>query len=104
MEFLKTTDRRTRAETSIGVNTRYASAFFQRVDIGNDYKGIFTFPDAPEQSRGGLIVPAENNQHQVVLIRRGNDIPPIDGDEFLFYAWTLPPFNCYNAIQNSKPL
>ncbi len=104
VEFLKTTDRRPPAETSIGVNTRYASAFFQRVDIGNDYKGIFTFPDAPEQSRGGLIVPAENNRHQVVLIGRGNDIPPIDGDEFLSYARTLPTLSVYNAIKSAKPL
>ena len=104
VEFLKTTDRRPLAETSIGVNTRYASAFFECVDIGNDYKGIFTFPDAPEQSRGGLILPAENHRHQVVLIGRGNDIPPIDGDEFLSYARTLPTLSVYNAIKNAKPL
>src|SRR3984893_7669164 len=83
VEFLKAIDRRPLAETSIGVNTRYASAFFECVDTGNDYKGIFTFPDAPDQSRGGLIIPAENHRHQVVLIGRGNDIPPIDRDEFL---------------------
>ena len=104
VEFLKTTDRRPLAETSIGVNTRYASALFERVDIGTDYKGVFTFPDAPEQSRGGLILPAENHRHQVVLIGRGNDIPPIDGDEFLSYARTLPTLSVYNAIKNAKPL
>jgi 2-polyprenyl-6-methoxyphenol hydroxylase-like FAD-dependent oxidoreductase len=104
VEFLKATDRRQLAETSIGVNTRYASALFERVDIGNDYKGVFTFPDAPEQSRGGLIVPAENNRHQVVLIGRGNDIPPIDADGFLSYARTLPTLTFYNAIKNAKRL
>jgi 2-polyprenyl-6-methoxyphenol hydroxylase-like FAD-dependent oxidoreductase len=104
VEFLKTTDQRPVAETSIGVNTRYASALFERVDIGNDYKGVFTFPDAPEQSRGGLIIPAENNRHQVVLLGRGNDIPPIDGDEFLGYARTLPTLSVYNAIKNAKRL
>jgi 2-polyprenyl-6-methoxyphenol hydroxylase-like FAD-dependent oxidoreductase len=104
LEFLKATDRRPPAETSIGVNTRYASALFEHVDITNDYKGVFTFPDAPEQSRSGLIVPAENNRHQVLLIGRGNDIPPIDGDEFLSYARTLPTLSVYNAIKNAKPL
>jgi 2-polyprenyl-6-methoxyphenol hydroxylase-like FAD-dependent oxidoreductase len=104
VEFLKTTDQRPLAETSIGVSTRYASALFERVDIGNDYKGVFTFPDAPEQSRGGLIIPAENNQHQVVLLGRGNDIPPIDGDEFLGYARTLPTPSVYNAIKKAKRL
>jgi 2-polyprenyl-6-methoxyphenol hydroxylase-like FAD-dependent oxidoreductase len=104
VEFLKTTGRRPPAETSIGINIRYASAFFERVDIGNDYKGIFTFPDAPEQSRGGLILPAENHRHQVTLMGRGNDIPPIDGDEFLSYARTLPTLSVYDAIKNAKPL
>ena len=104
VEFLKATDRRPLTETSIGVNTRYASALFERVDMGNDYKGVFTFPDAPEQSRGGLILPAENHRYQVVLIGRGNDIPPIDADEFLSYARTLPTLSVYNAIKNAKPL
>jgi 2-polyprenyl-6-methoxyphenol hydroxylase-like FAD-dependent oxidoreductase len=104
VEFLKTTDRRPLAETSIGVTTRYASAFFERVDLGNDYKGVFTFPDAPEQSRGGLILPAENHRYQVVLIGRGNDIPPVNGDEFMSYARTLPTLSVYNAIKNAKRL
>jgi len=104
LEFLKTTDRRPPAVTSIGVNTRYASALFEHVDITNDYKGVFTFPDAPDQSRGGLIVPAENNRYQVVLIGRGNDIPPINGDEFMSYARTLPTLSVYNAIKNAKRL
>jgi 2-polyprenyl-6-methoxyphenol hydroxylase-like FAD-dependent oxidoreductase len=104
VEFLKGTDRRPVAETIIGVNTRYASALFERVDMGSDYKSVFTFPDAPEQSRGGLILPAENNRHQVVLMGRGNDIPPIDADEFLSYARTLPTLSVYNAIKNAKPL
>ncbi|HXM01268.1 MAG TPA: FAD-dependent monooxygenase [Chthoniobacterales bacterium] len=104
VEFLKTTDRRPPAETRIGVNTRYASAFFERVDIGNDYKGVFTFPDAPEHSRGGLILPAENHRYQVVLIGRGNDIPPVNGDEFMSYARTLPTPSVYNAIKNAKRL
>jgi flavin-dependent dehydrogenase len=104
VEFLKTTDRRQPAETRIGVNTRYASAFFERVDIGNDYKGVFTFPDAPEHSRGGLILPAENYRYQVVLIGRGNDIPPVNGDEFMSYARTLPTPSVYNAIKNAKRL
>jgi 2-polyprenyl-6-methoxyphenol hydroxylase-like FAD-dependent oxidoreductase len=104
VEFLKTTDRRPPVETRIGVNTRYASAFFERVDIGNDYKGVYTFPDAPEQSRGGLILPAENHRYQVVLMGRGNDIPPVNGDEFMSYARTLPTPSVYNAIKNAKRL
>jgi hypothetical protein len=64
MEFLKAIGRRPPRETSIGVNTRYASALFERREIWNDYTGVFTFPNAPEESRGGLILPAEKNRNQ----------------------------------------
>ena len=56
------------------------------------------------QTRGGLIVPAENNTNQVVLSGRGKDIPPIDGQEFLSYAQQLLTPTIYNAIKNAKRL
>ena len=49
VEFLKTTDRRPPAETSIGVNTRYASALFEHVDIANHYEGVSLFPMRPNK-------------------------------------------------------
>jgi hypothetical protein len=67
-------------------------------------KLFYTLPDAPEQCRGGLILPAENNRNQVVLIGRGEDIPPIDGNDFLSYARQLPTMTIYDAIKNAKLL
>jgi 2-polyprenyl-6-methoxyphenol hydroxylase-like FAD-dependent oxidoreductase len=104
VEFLKATGRRPAAEAIIGVNTRYASALFERSDIWNNYKGVFTFPNAPEESRGGLILPSENNRNQVVLIGRGKEIPAVDGDGFLSYSRELPTLTVYNAIKNAKRL
>jgi hypothetical protein len=65
---------------------------------------VVSFPNAPGQARGGLILPAENNSNQVVLSGRGKDIPPIDGNEFLSYARQLPTLTIYNAIKNAKRL
>ena len=104
VEFLKSTGRRRPAETSIGVNIRYASAFFERSHLWNDYKVVASFPNAPEQGRGGFILPAENNSNHVVLSGRIKDIPPIDGNEFLSYARQLPTLTIYNAIRNAKRL
>lgn len=104
VEFLKSTGRRPPEVTSIGVNMRYASALFERFHIWDDYKMVYSFPDAPEQCRGGLILPAENNSNQVVLIGRGEDIPPIDGNDFLSYARQLPTMTIYDAIKNAKLL
>ena len=104
LEFLKSTGRRPPEVTSIGVNMRYASARFERSHIWDDYKIVYTLPDAPELCRGGLILPAENNSNQVVLIGRGEEIPPIDGNEFLTYARQLPTQTIYDAIRNAKRL
>jgi 2-polyprenyl-6-methoxyphenol hydroxylase-like FAD-dependent oxidoreductase len=104
VEFLKSTGRRSPEVTSIGVNMRYASALFERSHIWDDYKIVYTLPDAPEQCRGGLILPAENNSNQVVLIGRGEDIPPIDGNDFLSDARQLPTMTIYDAIKNAKLL
>jgi hypothetical protein len=82
LEFLKASGRRVPEETRIGVNMRYASALFDHAEIRDNYKFAYTFPNAPEKSRGGLIVPAENGSYQVLLIGRGEDVPPINESEF----------------------
>ena len=76
LEFLKASGRRVPEETSIGVNMRYASALFDHANIRDNYKLAYILPNAPEESRGGLIVPVENESYQVVLIGRGEDVPP----------------------------
>jgi 2-polyprenyl-6-methoxyphenol hydroxylase-like FAD-dependent oxidoreductase len=104
LEFLKASGRRLPEETNIGVNMHYASALFDRADLRDNYKIAYTFPNAPEESRGGLIVPAENESYQVVLIGRGEDIPPIEESEFRGYARSLWTPTLYNAIKNAKLL
>jgi hypothetical protein len=83
---------------------RYASALFDRADIRDNYKVAYIFPDAPEETRSGLIIPAENKSYQLVLIGRGDDIPPINESEFRRYAQTLWTPTIYNAIKNAKLL
>jgi 2-polyprenyl-6-methoxyphenol hydroxylase-like FAD-dependent oxidoreductase len=104
VEFLKSTGRRPPEETSIGVNIRYASALFERSHIWDDYKIVSSLPSAREETRGGVIVAAENNSNQVVLVGRGKDIPPTDGNEFLSYARQLRTLTVYNAIKDAKRL
>ena len=104
LEFLKASGRRLPEETSIGVNMRYASALFDRADIKDSYKIAYTLPNAPEESRGGLVLPAEKESYQVVLIGRGDDIPPINEIEFRRYARTLWTPTVYNAIKNASRL
>jgi 2-polyprenyl-6-methoxyphenol hydroxylase-like FAD-dependent oxidoreductase len=104
LEFLKASGRRLPEETSIGVDMRYASALFDHTDIRDGYKVAYTLPDAPEESRGGLMLPAENGSYQVVLIGRGEDIPPISEREFRRYARELSTPTVYNALKNATRL
>lgn len=104
LEFLKASGRRAPDETSIGINMHYASALFDHADIRDNYKIAYTFPNAPEDSRGGLILPAENGSYQVVLVGRGADIPPINESEFRGFAGELWTPTIYNAIKKAKRL
>jgi len=104
LEFLTASGRRLPEETSIGVNMRYASALFERADISDNYKSAYTLPNAPEESRGGLLAPAENGSYQLALIGRGEDIPPTSESGFRRYARELWTPTIYNAIKNAKRL
>ena len=104
LEFLKASRRRSPEEVCIGVNMHYASGLFDRADIRDNYKIVFTLPNAPEESRGGLIMPAENDTYQVVLIGRGEAVPPIRESEFRSYSRTLWTPTVYNAIKQAKLL
>ena len=104
LEFLQASGRSLPEETSIGVNMRYASALFDHADIRDNYKFAYTLPNAPEESRGGLLAPAENGGYQLALIGRGEDIPPISESEFRKYARDLWTPTIYNAIKNAKRL
>jgi 2-polyprenyl-6-methoxyphenol hydroxylase-like FAD-dependent oxidoreductase len=104
LEFLKASGRRAPEGTSIGVNMRYASALFDLADIRGNYKFAYTFPNAPEETQGSLIVPAENESYQVLLTGRGDDIPPVNESEFRRYARKLWTPTLYNAIKNARRL
>jgi 2-polyprenyl-6-methoxyphenol hydroxylase-like FAD-dependent oxidoreductase len=104
LKFLKASGRRLPQEISIGVDMRYASALFDHADIKDNYKVANTRPDAPEESRGGIIIPAENGTYQVLLVGRRGDIPPISESEFRRYARELRTPTIYNAIKHARLL
>jgi 2-polyprenyl-6-methoxyphenol hydroxylase-like FAD-dependent oxidoreductase len=102
LEFLKACRRRLPEETSIGVDMHYASALLAGVYVKDNYKIAYTIPGAPEDSRGGLLMPAQNETYQLVLFGRGADIPPIKEAEFLGYARKLRTSTVYDAIKNAR--
>lgn len=104
LEFLKASRCTPPDETCIGINMHYSSTLLDRADIRDNYKVAYLLPDAPKDSRGGFLLPAEHGTYQLVLIGRGENVPPIKESEFRTYALKLRTPTIYNAIKNAKLL
>ncbi|MET1026366.1 MAG: hypothetical protein ABWY00_04300 [Dongiaceae bacterium] len=92
-------------ETIIGVDLCYATAVFAIPDQApSDWKGVLTFPDAPESSRSGVLLPVENNRWMVTVSGRRGDWPSDSGDEFLTFVQHLRTPKIYNAIKHATRL
>lgn len=89
--------------TAIGVDIGYATATFEIPhDAGRGWLGVMTFPQAPQSSRGALMLPQEDGCWMVSLGGRGADKPPGDEAGFLDYARQLRTPTIYNAIRGAR--
>ncbi|MCA6115488.1 FAD-dependent monooxygenase [Bradyrhizobium sp. WSM 1738] len=92
-------------ETTIGIDLGYATCVFAIPDdASTDWKGVMTFGQAPQNSRGGLMLPLEGNRWMVTIGGRHGDGPPGDAEGFLTYAKALRTPTIYNAISRAKRL
>ena len=92
-------------ETTIGIDLGYATCVFAIPDeAAADWKGVMTFGQAPQNSRGGLLLPLEGNRWMVTIGGRHGDVPPGDAEGFLTYARALRTPTIYNAISHAKRL
>jgi 2-polyprenyl-6-methoxyphenol hydroxylase-like FAD-dependent oxidoreductase len=89
-------------ETTIGIDLGYGTCVFSiPEDAPTDWKGIMTF-GSPENRRGGLMLPLEDNRWMVTIGGRHGDVPPGDAEGFLAYARELRTPTIYNAIRKAK--
>jgi 2-polyprenyl-6-methoxyphenol hydroxylase-like FAD-dependent oxidoreductase len=92
-------------ETTIGIDLGYATCVFAIPDdASTDWKGVMTFGQAPQNSRGGLMLPLEANRWMATIGGRHGDVPPGDAEGFLNYARALRTPTIYNAIRHAKRL
>ena len=61
-----------------------------------------TFGQAPQNSRGGLMLPLEGNRWMTTIGGRHGDVPSGDVEGFLSYAKALRTPTIYNAIKHAK--
>ena len=92
-------------ETTIGIDLGYATCIFAIPDDApTDWKGVMTFGQAPQNSRGGLMLPLEGNRWMATIGGRHGDGPPGDVEGFLTYAKALRTPTIYNAISRAERL
>jgi 2-polyprenyl-6-methoxyphenol hydroxylase-like FAD-dependent oxidoreductase len=90
-------------QTTVGIDLGYATCVFSIPDDAPaDWKGVMTFGQAPQNSRGGLMLPLEGNRWMVTIGGRHGDVPPGDAEGFLTYAKALRTPTIYNAIRQAK--
>jgi 2-polyprenyl-6-methoxyphenol hydroxylase-like FAD-dependent oxidoreductase len=92
--------------TVIGVDFGYATAVFAIPDHAPaDWKAVLTMPQAPESSRGGLLLPLEGGKRWMVSVGgRYDEKPPGDAEGFLDFAQQLRTPTIFNAIRHAVPL
>lgn len=103
LELLKSLGRADVEETTIGIDLRYATSIYEVPDDApRDWKGVMTFGQPPEHSRGGLMLPLEGNRWMVTLGGLHSSAPSGDADDFLNYAERLRTPTMYNALRRAK--
>jgi 2-polyprenyl-6-methoxyphenol hydroxylase-like FAD-dependent oxidoreductase len=92
--------------TVIGVDFGYASAVFAIPDTAPaDWKAVLTMPQAPESSRGALLLPLEGGERWMISIGgRYGEKPPGDAVGFLNFAGQLRTPTIYNAVRRAARL
>jgi 2-polyprenyl-6-methoxyphenol hydroxylase-like FAD-dependent oxidoreductase len=92
-------------EITIGIDLGYATCVFAIPDDADtDWKGVMTFGQAPQNTRGGLLLPLEGNRWMVTIGGVHGDAPPGDAEGFLAFARTMRTPTIYNAISRAKRL
>jgi 2-polyprenyl-6-methoxyphenol hydroxylase-like FAD-dependent oxidoreductase len=92
-------------ESRVKVDIGYASRIYRRPqELPGDWKVLVIYPTPPAGTRGGAVLPIEDNAWIVSLTGRLRDYPPNDEASFLDYARSLPEPTLYEVIKDAEPL
>ena len=104
LALLKRTGRPLPEETIIGIDCHYTTALIPIPPTAPaDWKGVFTFPDAPASNCGALMLPIEGNRWIVTFGGRHGVSAPAEWQGLLTYAKQLRTPTVYDAIKHAPP-
>jgi hypothetical protein len=89
--------------TRIGVDIAYATAVFCIPDDASDeWKGVMTFPEAPADSVGGLLMPMEGDRWILSIGGRPGQHPPGDWDGYMEVLAGMRTRTIYDAVKGAE--
>ncbi|HJT56730.1 MAG TPA: FAD-dependent monooxygenase, partial [Ktedonobacteraceae bacterium] len=92
-------------EASVKIDVGYATRIYRfPSNLSFNWKMLLIYPKAPDETRGGLVLPIEGNRWMVTLTGRLRDYPPDDEVGFLEYARSLPNPTIYDLLQEAEPV
>jgi len=105
LSLLETIDAPKLEESEIGIYIRYTTAIFEVPDDASaEWKCVMHMPAPPDVSRGGLILPIEDNRWIVSLSGRHGDAPPGEIEGFLAFTKTLRTPTIHEALRKARPI
>jgi len=103
LALLRSSGRRVPDEIVIGIDLHYTTATFVIPhDASTNWRGVATYPHAPERSLGGYLLPIEGNRWVLTLTGQLGERPPAEPDGFMDYAQRLETQTIYNAIMHAE--
>jgi 2-polyprenyl-6-methoxyphenol hydroxylase-like FAD-dependent oxidoreductase len=92
-------------ETRIEVDLGYSTALFRVPEpVHVDFRAAVLYPDVPRSSRGGMLLPIEDNRWIVSIGGRGANSAPADWDGFMSFVRGLRTTALYDAIAPAERL
>jgi 2-polyprenyl-6-methoxyphenol hydroxylase-like FAD-dependent oxidoreductase len=95
----------TPAETKVNAFLGYTTRWYeipQQLDA--NWKTLLVMPQAPHESRSGVLAAMEGNRWVVSLYGFNRDYPPTDEEGFLEFARSLSNPALYKVIKDAKPI
>jgi 2-polyprenyl-6-methoxyphenol hydroxylase-like FAD-dependent oxidoreductase len=90
-------------EVVIGIDLHYTTTIFAVPEHApDDWLGVGTWPNAPESTRGGYLMPIEGKRWIATLSGQLGLRPPDDPEGFMDYAQQLNTQTLYNAIKHAE--
>jgi len=89
---------------SISPYLGYASRLYKNISLPDQYRATLIMASDPTDTRSGIVLPIENDQHIVTLFGFSKDYPPSDAPDFEAFAKSLRADTIYNAIKDADPM